>query len=131
MYLKNLRLHFRLVKICNKKLCSPPQERTVAHASGSECSVLFPCNSVLIRGKCLCLFLFPWLLSFPCNSVLIRGKSSASACSSFRVTASVFSVFFRVRPWQMLILNSVAHASGSERYVAFVFPKPIFYKGLR
>ena len=52
MYLKNLCLRFRLVKICNKKLCSPPQERTVAHASGSERCVfwfrVFPCHSVAI-----------------------------------------------------------------------------------
>ena len=55
------------------------------------------------------------LLFFPCSSV---ANSSASA-------------YFRVRPWQMLLVISVAHASGSERYVAFVFPKPNFYKGLR
>ena len=35
-HLKNLCLRFKLVKICDKKLCSPPQERTVAYASGSE-----------------------------------------------------------------------------------------------
>jgi len=58
---------------------------------------------------------FRGLFCFPCNSV-----ANASA-----------SVFFRVNPWQMLILNSVAHASGSERHVAFVFPKPCIYKGLR
>jgi hypothetical protein len=57
------------------------------------------------------------LLSFPCNSVLIRGK--------------FFCFCFVFLPWQMLILNSVAHASGSERHVAFVFPKPCIYKGLR
>ena len=72
MYLKNLRLRFRLVKICNKKLCSLAQERTVAHASDSE----------------RCVFL-PWLCFslFPCNSVLIRGYAYAS---------------FRVIPWQCL-----------------------------
>ncbi len=72
---------------------------TVAHASGSESSVFFVAN--------------------------------ASACSYFRVSASVFSVKFRVRPWQilllgflpflisvaMLILNSFAHVSGSERHL--------------
>ena len=48
-----------------------PYIYTVAYASGSECSVLFPCFSVLIRGKssasvwssfcgkCFCLILFP------------------------------------------------------------------------
>ena len=42
---------------------------TVAKASGSELCVfllwlffcLFPCNSVFVRGKCFCLFLFLWL----------------------------------------------------------------------
>ena len=48
MYLKNLCLRFKLVKICNKKLCAPPQERTVAHASGSERIVLIPCFPVAI-----------------------------------------------------------------------------------
>ncbi len=51
---------------------------TVAHASGSESSVLFP------------------------------RLISASACSSFRVPASVFSVKFRVIPWQMLILSLIS-----------------------
>ena len=39
---------------------------------------------------------------FPCNFVFVRGKSFA--WSSFRVSASVFSVFFRVIPWLMLLL---------------------------
>ena len=94
MYLKNLCLRFRLVKICNKKLCSPPQERTVAYASGSE-----------------------WVFSF-------------------RGSASVFSVKFRVNPWQMLLLSlllilpSVANASAyafatlkSEPFRAFILIK--------
>ena len=59
-----------------------PYIYTVAHASGSECSVFFVAN--------------------------------ASALSSFRVSASDFSVFFRVNPWQMLmpllVLNSVSRA---------------------
>ena len=54
-----------------------PHIYTVAYASGSERSVLFPwlflllpsvslllsfpCFSVLIRGKCFCLFFLPWL----------------------------------------------------------------------
>ena len=50
-------------------------------------------------------------------------------CSS--VANSSASAYFRVRPWQMLLVISVAHASGSERYIVFVFPKPNFYKGLR
>jgi hypothetical protein len=58
-----------------------PQIYTVAHASGSERSVLFP-------------WLFLLLL--------------------FRGSASVFSVFFRVNPWQILLLllclPSVANA---------------------
>ena len=61
---------------------------TVAYASGSECSVLFPWRFVLLLSVSL-------LLSFPCNSVLIRGYAYASAWSSFRVSASVFSVKFR------------------------------------
>ena len=89
MYLKNLCLRFRLVKICNKKLCSPPQERTVAHASGSESSVLFPWLMLPLGLHSVSL-----LLSFPCNSV-----ANASACSFFRASASVFSVKFRVNPW--------------------------------
>ena len=84
MYLKNLCLRFKLVKICNKKLCAPPQERTVAHASGSERIVLIPC--------------------FP---VLIRGYSSASAYSSFRVfpcsSVANASAFWVLIPWQMLL----------------------------
>jgi hypothetical protein len=30
------------------------------------------------------------------------------------------SVFFRVRPWQMLFLNSIAHASGSKRQLSSI-----------
>ena len=48
---------------------------TVAHASGSESSVLIPC---------LCFCLFPW------NSVLIRGNASSFVFSSFRVSASAY-----------------------------------------
>ena len=70
---------------------------------------------------------------FPCSSV---ANASASALPSFRglfcfCLFPCFSVKFRVNPWQMLLLNSVAHASCSERYVAFVFPKPNSYRGLR
>ena len=111
-HLKNLRLRFRLVKICNKKLCSLAQERTVAHASDSERCVFLPWLLLLLILPSVSM-----LLSFPCFSVLIRGK--------------FFCFCFVFLPWQMLILNSVAHATSSERYVAFVFPKPIFYKGLR
>jgi hypothetical protein len=72
---------------------------TVAHASGSE----------------RCVFDFV-----------------AISSSSFRVSASVFSVKFReipwlffcfcffFLPWQMLILNSVAHASGFERQLSSI-----------
>jgi hypothetical protein len=36
-HLKNLRLRFWLVKICNKSLCAPAQGyKTVAHTSGYE-----------------------------------------------------------------------------------------------
>jgi hypothetical protein len=36
-HLKNPRLRFWLVKICNKSLCAPAQGcKTVAHASGSD-----------------------------------------------------------------------------------------------
>ena len=84
-----------------------PQIYTVAHASGSERSVLFPWLFLLLLFR----------VSASVFSVLIRGK--------------FFCFCFVFLPWQMLILNSVAHASGSERYAAFVLPKPIFYKGLR
>ena len=77
MYLKNLCLRFKLVKICNKKLCAPPQERTVAHASGSERIVLIPCFSVFVRGKCFCLL----------------GLNSVANASAFWVLI----------PWQMLL----------------------------
>ena len=90
-----------------------PQIYTVAHASGSESSVFLPCLMLLL----ILLISVALLLSFPCFSVLIRGK--------------FFCFCFVFLPWQMLILNSVAHASGSERHVAFVFPKPCNYKGLR
>ena len=43
---------------------------------------------------CICFCLFR---VFPCSSV-------ANASASFRVSASVFSVSFRVRPWLMLLL---------------------------
>jgi|GEM_PF-7058230 len=50
----------------------------------------------------------------PCLSVA-NASAFASACSYFRVSASVFSVKFRVRPWQILLLlsllPSVANAS--------------------
>ena len=63
----------------------------------------------------------------PCSSV---ANASAYSWFCFRVSASVFSVKFRVRPWQMLILglisvanltlNSIADASGSERQLSSV-----------
>jgi len=62
----------------------------------------FP-NSIFIPSlthpalKDVCVF----SVSFPCNSV---ANSSASAFSFFRVSASVFSVKFRVNPWLMLLL---------------------------
>ena len=40
---------------------SKPHIYTVAYASGSERSVLIPCNSVLIRGKCLFFLAHPSL----------------------------------------------------------------------
>ena len=57
---------------------------TVANASGSECSVLFPCFSV----------------------------ANASAYSSFRVLLLLIllSVKFRVNPWQNLLLILVLHS---------------------
>ena len=87
MYLKNLRLRFRLVKICNKKLCSPPQERTVAHASGSE-------RSVFLSWLIFCFFCLPCLFfclfhEIPCHSV--ANMYSASAFLPLR-GLSVFAV---------------------------------------
>jgi hypothetical protein len=41
----------------------------------------------------------------PSSPSRMRRSSLSSACAfSFRVYASVFSVFFRVNPWQMLLL---------------------------
>ena len=59
------------------------------HQPKSRCSLLpwltfcfcfLPCNSVLIRGKCFCLFLvlFPWLI-FCFASAAFRGYASGSA----------------------------------------------------
>ena len=59
---------------------------TVAHASGSECGVLFPW---LFFCFCFCLFFFPWLMLLLLLILLLP------------------SVFFRVRPWQMLLLLSL------------------------
>jgi hypothetical protein len=100
---------------------------TVAHASGSEgsvlipylifCFCLFPCNSVAMLVLLLlsfpCLF-FCLFRVFPCNSV---ANASASSCSSFRGKCLCFlaqpslthpalkDVFcFRVRPWLILLL---------------------------
>ena len=57
---------------------------TVANASGSE----------------RCVFL-PWLILL----LILPSVANSSAYSSFRVYASVFSVFFRVNPWQILLLG--------------------------
>jgi hypothetical protein len=66
----------------------------VANASGSERCVFLPCNSV---SKIFFLLLF-------------------------RVSASVFSVKFRVNPWQMLLLMlpSVANSSQKKQIVLFI-----------
>ena len=58
------------------RFCTYRMNTTVAHASGSESSVLFPWLMLL-------------LLSFPCHSVA-NAFASASAYSSFRGYASAF-----------------------------------------
>ena len=109
-----LRLRFRLVKICNKKLCSPRALVTFAHLQSfpwacrrglSQTVYLY--RRLRIRLWMMCFvsvskifFLFfsvSLLLSFPWNSVFVRGYVSAflpnrrwrirlwMQCSSFRV----------------------------------------------
>ena len=53
-----------------------------------------------------CLFFLPCLCFcfFPCNSVLIRGYAYVSSWPISVVILLLISVFFRVRPWQMLLL---------------------------
>ena len=89
--------------ICNFRSCTYRMSATVAHASGSERWVMFPglifrfcflpCNSVLIRGKCLFLITVAdasgrlWQICF-------RGKSSAwDFCSPISPKPSQISLF--------------------------------------
>ena len=89
---------------------------------------VFPCSSVAKTNRPM--ERSPWALKsfinpnrmqffFPCHSVANSSASaSASALCFFRVSASAFSVFFRVIPWLILLLysypcSSVANASSS------------------
>ena len=89
-----------------KSCCSPPQERTVAHASGSERSVLIPCHSVanhLLVLNSVALF----LLILP--SVFFRVIPWQIFCFCLflpflpwqMLLRFLLSVFFRVHPWQI------------------------------
>ena len=54
--------------------------------------------------------------------MLIRGNASSFVFSSFRVSASVFSVKFRVNPWLilLLVLPSVANLNNKTNYALYL-----------
>ena len=90
MYLKNLRLRFRLVKICNKKLL-------FASARKNRRLRIRLWFIVLPSVSNFCLFFLPCLCFcfFPCFSVFVRVSAYVSSWSYFRVSASAY---FRVIP---------------------------------
>jgi len=110
---------FRLVKICNKKLCSPPQERTVAYASGSERCVLIPCNSVAnssasasaSASSVSLLLLLLLLLLLPCLCFCF------CFCFCFFCLPCLCFCLFRVFPWQILLLLSLLPSVANSTFL--------------